>query len=91
MTAVATTALPAGWSTRRPTLDDVPEILALVHASDIAAIGEPDFSADEVRERLTDPNTDMTVDCWLALDAAGAIVGWTYPHNAGGGSTSRSA
>jgi mycothiol synthase len=85
MTAAATTVLPAGWSTRRPTLDDLPEILALVHASDIAAVGEPDFTADEVRERLTDPHIDPAVDSWLALDEAGAIVGWTYPHNAGGG------
>ena len=47
------TELPAGWTTHRPTLDDVPEILRLVHASDIAAVGEPDFTADEVREALT--------------------------------------
>jgi ribosomal protein S18 acetylase RimI-like enzyme len=85
MTAAATTALPEGWTTRRPTLDDVPEILAVAHASDIAAIGAPDFTADEVREMLTDPNTDMTRDSWLALDAAGAIVGWTFPHNITGG------
>jgi mycothiol synthase len=84
MAAVPTTALPTGWSTRRPTLDDVPRILALVHASDIAAIGEPDFTADEVHERLTDPNTDPAVDSWLALDEAGEIVGWTYPHHVTG-------
>ena len=82
---VATTALPAGWTTRRPTLDDVPEILAMVHASDIAAIGEPDYTADEVRERLTDANTDMSRDSWLALDAGGAVVGWAFPHNPTGG------
>ncbi|HEX8132510.1 MAG TPA: GNAT family N-acetyltransferase, partial [Actinomycetes bacterium] len=35
------TELPAGWTTRRPTLDDVPEILKLAHANDIAAVGEP--------------------------------------------------
>ncbi|MFF5295812.1 GNAT family N-acetyltransferase [Paractinoplanes globisporus] len=85
MTVAARTALPEGWTTRRPTLDDIPEILALVHASDIAAIGEPDFTADEVRERLTDANTDMSVDSWLALDEAGAIVGWTFPSNMTGG------
>jgi ribosomal protein S18 acetylase RimI-like enzyme len=85
MTAVATTALPEGWTTRRPTLDDVSGILAVVHASDIAAIGEPDFTADEVREMLTDPHTDMSRDSWVALDAAGAIVGWTFPHNVTGG------
>ncbi|WP_203815196.1 GNAT family N-acetyltransferase [Paractinoplanes ferrugineus] len=85
MTAAATTALPEGWTTRRPTLDDATAILALVHACDMASIGEPDFTLDEVREMLTEPNTDMTVDCWLALDAEDTIVGWAYPRNADGG------
>jgi mycothiol synthase len=80
-----TAALPDGWSTRRPTLDDAAEILALVHASDIAAIGEPDFTLDEVREMLTEPNTEMSRDCWLALDEQGRVVGWAYPRNANGG------
>ena len=79
------TDLPAGWNTRRPTLDDVPEILKLAHASDIASVGEPDFTAEEVRESLTAPNTDMAVDCWLALDPDGQIVGWAYPNNTTGG------
>ena len=77
--------LPAGWRTRRPTLDDVPEILKLAHASDIAAVGEADFTADEVREAITAPNTDMAQDCWLALDADDEIVGWAYPDNTTGG------
>lgn len=77
--------LPAGWRTRRPTLDDVPAILKLAHASDIAAVGEPDFTADEVREAITAPNTDMARDCWLALDADDEIVGWAYPDNTTGG------
>jgi len=75
------TALPEGWTLRRPTLDDVPAILELAHASDIAAVGEPDFTPDEVRESLTDPNTDMTRDCWVVLDQGGRIVGWAFPHN----------
>ena len=79
------TELPAGWSVRRPVLDDGPEILDLVHASDIAAVGEPDFTAAEVRERLSAPNTDPARDCWLALDPSGAIMGWAYPHNPSGG------
>ncbi|MEU4687437.1 GNAT family N-acetyltransferase [Actinoplanes sp. NPDC023714] len=73
--------LPAGWRLRRPTLDDAPAILAMVHASDIAAVGEPDFTLDEVREELTGPHTDMSRDSWLALDPAGAIAGWAYPRN----------
>jgi mycothiol synthase len=79
------TALPAGWTTRRPTLHDVPAILKLAHASDIAAVGEPDFTADEVREALTGPHTDMAEDCWVALDADGDLVGWAYPDNPTGG------
>lgn len=80
------TELPPGWTTRRPTLDDVPAILELVHASDIAAVGEPDFTSDEVHEELTTPNTDLSRDCWLALDDSGKIVGWAYPGNSTGGS-----
>jgi mycothiol synthase len=79
------TELPLGWTTRRPTLDDVPAILELVHASDIAAVGEPDFTSDEVREELTTPNTDLSRDCWLALDDSGKVVGWAYPGNSTGG------
>jgi mycothiol synthase len=79
------TELPDGWRLRRPTLDDVPEILALSRASIVAASGASDFTADEVREALTGPNTDMTQDCWVALDETGLIVGWAYPDNATGG------
>jgi len=73
--------LPAGWTIRRPTLADVPEILAVVHASDIAAVGEPDFTADEVREILTGPNHDPERDSWLAIDATGRIAAWAYLDN----------
>ena len=79
------TELPEGWRTRRPTLDDVPELLRLVHASDTAAVGEPDFTVEEVREALSGPRTDRARDCWVVLDAAGDIVGWAYPDNASGG------
>ncbi|HEX2771483.1 MAG TPA: GNAT family N-acetyltransferase [Micromonosporaceae bacterium] len=77
--------LPAGWTTRRPTLDDVPAILAVVHASDIAAVGYPDFSPEDVREALTAPNVDPARDSWLALDPGGEVVGWAYLENQGGG------
>jgi mycothiol synthase len=79
------TDLPDGWRLRRPTLDDVPEILALAQASEIAAVGVPDFTVQDVREALTGPNTDMDEDCWLALDETGKIVGWAYPDNPTGG------
>jgi ribosomal protein S18 acetylase RimI-like enzyme len=76
-----TADLPAGWSIRRPTLDDVPAILALVHASDIAAVGEPDFTTDEVLEILNAPNHDPRMDSWLAINPEGRLGGWAYLDN----------
>lgn len=76
-----TTELPAGWLVRPPTLDDVPEILAVVHASDIVAVGEPDFTTEEVVEILAAPNHDPQRDSWVALNENGRIVGWGYVDN----------
>ncbi|MEE6259880.1 GNAT family N-acetyltransferase [Plantactinospora sonchi] len=77
--------LPSGWSARRPVLDDVPAILAVVHASDIAALGHPDFSADDVREALTAPGLDPTRDSWLAVAPDGEVVAWSYLEDSTGG------
>jgi mycothiol synthase len=79
------TDLPHGWSIRRPTMDDVPAILAVIHASDIAAIGEPDFTTDEVVEVLQAPNHDLRRDSWLAVDDTGRVVGWAFIENPTGG------
>jgi GNAT superfamily N-acetyltransferase len=76
-----TSALPTGWTIRHPTLADGPDILAMVHASDIAAVGEADFTADEVRAILTSPNFDPVLDSWVALDDAGRLMGWAYLMN----------
>jgi mycothiol synthase len=76
-----TADLPTGWSIQRPTLDDVPGILALVHASDIAAVGEPDFTSEEVLEILNAPNHDPKRDSWLAFDPTGRLAGWAYLDN----------
>lgn len=74
-------ALPAGWSVRHPTLNDVSAILALANASDVAALGEPDWSTDEIVETLTAPNHDPARDSWLAVDPVGRVVGWAYLDN----------
>ncbi|MFG3553208.1 GNAT family N-acetyltransferase [Micromonospora sp. NPDC047557] len=73
--------LPAGWTTRRPTLDDVPAILAVVHAADTFAIGHPDFDAEDVEQSLTAPYVDPTRDSWLALDPDGTVVAWATVDN----------
>ncbi|MER7443208.1 GNAT family N-acetyltransferase [Micromonospora avicenniae] len=73
--------LPAGWSARRPTLDDVPAILAVVHAADTFAVGYPDFDAADVEAALSGPYVDPSRDSWLALDPDGHVVGWTSIDN----------
>ncbi|MEV1329018.1 GNAT family N-acetyltransferase [Micromonospora costi] len=73
--------LPAGWSARRPTLDDVPAILAVVHAADTFAVGYPDFDAADVEAALTAPYVDPSRDSWLALDPDGTVVGWASIDN----------
>ncbi|GHJ56694.1 hypothetical protein Nm8I071_60010 [Nonomuraea sp. TT08I-71] len=73
--------IPAGWTARRPTLDDVPAILAVVHAADTFAVGYPDFDAEDVRDALTAPFVDMARDSWLVTDPDGAAVGWTILSN----------
>ncbi|MFJ8576941.1 GNAT family N-acetyltransferase [Micromonospora sp. NPDC093277] len=73
--------LPAGWTARRPTLDDVPAILKVVHAADLFAVGYPDFDAADVRSVLTAPFFDPTRDSWLVTDPDGVAVAWSILDN----------
>ncbi|MEU8338018.1 GNAT family N-acetyltransferase [Micromonospora tulbaghiae] len=76
--------LPAGWSARRPTLDDVPAILAVVHAADTFAVGYPDFDDEDVRSALTAPHVDPARDSWLVTDPDGTAVAWSILANPSG-------
>ncbi|TDC34412.1 GNAT family N-acetyltransferase [Micromonospora sp. 15K316] len=73
--------LPAGWTARRPTVDDVPAILKVVHAADIFAVGYPDFDAEDVRDALTAPFVDPARDSWLVTDPDGTAAAWTILSN----------
>ncbi|MEU8044587.1 GNAT family N-acetyltransferase [Micromonospora echinofusca] len=76
--------LPAGWQARRPTLDDVPAILAVVHAADTFTLGYPDFTAEDVRDALTAPNVDPERDSWVVAEPDGTLVAWAMLDNPGG-------
>jgi mycothiol synthase len=65
---------------RPSTLRDVPAILDIVQASDIALTGEPEWTVEEVVETLTAPNHDPAHDSWLA-ELDGTAVGWAYLDN----------
>ena len=67
--------------TRPSSLRDVPAILGVVQASDIAATGEPEWTVEEIVETLTAPNHDPDRDSWLAELPDGTVVGWAYLDN----------
>ena len=73
--------LPAGWTARRPTLDDASAILKVVHAADTFAVGYPDFDAEDVREALTAPFFDPSRDSWVVTDPDGVVVAWAILSN----------
>ena len=77
----AEVALPPGHVLERPRAAEVDEMLALVHACDVAAIGFPDFTADDVREWLDAPFTTPDADGWTVRDDQGRLVAWAYLDN----------
>jgi ribosomal protein S18 acetylase RimI-like enzyme len=70
--------LPDGYRTLRPALADVDEILELVHASELAALGHTDYQRGEVEEALSAPGVDPAADSWLVRDGDGRLVGWGF-------------
>jgi ribosomal protein S18 acetylase RimI-like enzyme len=72
---VTSDELPEGWSFRATTGEDADVLLALVHASDMSAVGFADFAPEDVAEALAGPYSEV------AVDATGAIAGWTWVDN----------
>ncbi|WP_189170120.1 GNAT family N-acetyltransferase [Pilimelia anulata] len=77
--------LPAGWTLDRPGDADTAALTELVRACDVAALGHPDSTEDDVREMLGSPHTAPAADHWLVRDGAGAIVGWGFLESRQGG------
>ncbi len=73
METVAT--LPKHYTVRPPARDDIPAILALIAASDLAADGEADpFTEEDI---LNDwHGIDLARDAWLVLADDGALAGY---------------
>ena len=74
------TALPAGYTWRRPAFDDAEAIYGFVAQRNIAIIGYPDLTLDDVRDELEEPGFDPAADGWLVHDNGGALIGygWVY-------------
>jgi mycothiol synthase len=72
------TQLPAGYVVRPATLNpaDIEAVLALWVDVDVAAIGFPDSTIDDVRNELTDPRRVLSVDSWLVAAPDGRLVAY---------------
>nr|BFE63393.1 hypothetical protein GCM10020063_079190 [Dactylosporangium thailandense] len=70
-----------GWTIRGCSLRDVAAILSVTRASDIASLGEPDWTEEEVVATLTAPHLDPAADSWLAFGPDGTALAWAYVDN----------
>jgi mycothiol synthase len=70
--------LPTGYMLRPPGDADAEAVAALVQARDVADFGEPDFTADDLRDDWLRPRFDRERDSWLVTGPTGRIVGYAY-------------
>lgn len=70
--------MPAGYSLRRPTRDELPAIVALTHAADIADFGETDFNLAAIEMEWAMPRFDPTTDAWVVEAPGSTIAGYTH-------------
>jgi ribosomal protein S18 acetylase RimI-like enzyme len=61
---------------RPPTRDDAEAVLAVIVARDIADIGHPDFTLDDLVEEWSAPDMELERDAFVAEDDDGRIVGY---------------
>lgn len=67
-------ALPSRFEARRPALEDAEAILAVGIARDVADLGYPDYSLDDVREELSEPGVDLARDAWVVTGEVDRVV-----------------
>ena len=65
-------------SLRAPTLADADALLALMRACDVATIGQPDTTMNDVLDELRDPDLDLSKDAWVATDDNGDVAGCAF-------------
>jgi mycothiol synthase len=66
--------LPAGYTQRVATHDDIDAMLAVLHAGDVLSVGEPDTPRDFVEEVFTVPFLDPATDIWVVEDRDARVV-----------------
>src|SRR6185295_4507860 len=70
--------LPPGFLLRRPELADAQGIVALLVACDIADLGRPDSTLEDLQADWTHPRFDRLRDTWIVVAPDRAIVGYAW-------------
>ena len=70
--------LPADWTERPATADDLADVATLVIATDVAEFGAPDWSEEDQADDWANPKLDLGKDTLLVHDGAGRLVGYAY-------------
>ena len=58
---------------RAPEPDDAPAVLELIVARDVADLGQPDYTLDDLKGDWASPAIDLTLDAWLVEDGDGPL------------------
>jgi len=63
---------------RTPTRGDIPELVDLLNAIDVAEIGRPDSTADDLESDWDASGFEVGRDAWLAVGGGGEPTGYAY-------------
>jgi mycothiol synthase len=70
--------LPPGYRIRAATLDDIPAVVAVGRACNLAEIGEFDVDEHWVHDEWVRPRFDPSTDAWVVTEPGGEVVAATY-------------
>ena len=70
--------LPAGFSVRRPTLDDLGALLALNETVDLVELGKIRITENELRDLWSFPGHDPAQDMWLVFAPDSQLIAFTF-------------
>src|SRR5215207_6607486 len=68
--------MPAGHVLRVPTAADAGAVAELLHARDVADLGEPEATVADVRAEWELPSVELERDAWVVEDECGALVAY---------------
>jgi len=63
---------------RHATRSDLPKVVELLVACDIAEIGEPDTTEEDVATDWNEEGFDLSTDAWVAEGPDGSLTGYAY-------------